>query len=353
MYHLCNGYSLFTEDLEHIDARLVGDWERLRGAHLFITGGTGLFGRWLTEALLFANQTRDLGLSLTILTRDPRRFRATAPVLAERPELSLLGGSLTDFIVPDGAAFSHILHLASESNPHGAKDWAARHMHAALEGTSRVLDMAAAQKAALLLTSSGAIYGLADTIGNQLWVEGPAGPADYLSEKSVYGQSKRMMEIMTAIAAETHGFRALITRCFAFAGPHLPLDSNYAIGNFIGDALAGHDIVVNGDGTPLRSYLYMADLVIWLLAILLRGKTCCPYNVGGDQAISIAALARLVADCAGTGSKVLIKGQPVPSSAPSTYLPDLRRVKSGLGLEVAISLEEGIRRSLAWYRQFP
>jgi nucleoside-diphosphate-sugar epimerase len=353
MYQLSNGYSLFTEDLEHIDASLVGDWECLRGAHLFITGGTGLFGRWLTEALLFSNQTRDLGLSLTILTRDPRRFRATAPALAERPELRLLAGRLTDFTVPDGGSFTHILHLASESNPDGAGNWAARHMHTALEGTRRVLDLAAAQKAALLLTSSGAVYGQDDAVINHLWVEGHAGPADYLSEKSVYGQSKRMMEIMTAMAAQTHGFRALITRCFAFAGPHLPLDSNYAIGNFIGDALAGRDIVVNGDGTPLRSYLYMADLVIWLLAILLRGKTCCPYNVGGDQAVSIAALARLVANCAGTDSKVVIKGQPVPSSAPSTYLPDLSRAETGLGLRVAISLEEGIRRCMAWHRQSP
>jgi dTDP-glucose 4,6-dehydratase len=354
MYHFRKGYSLFAEDLDHIDATLAQDWQHLRGARLFITGGTGLFGRWLIESLLFANKTRDLGLSLTVLSRDPQRFLTReAPALAQRAELTFLAGRLTDFVVPESACFTHVLHLASESNPTQAPDWAGRHMNAALEGTRRVLELAAAKRIeALLLTSSGAVYGQADAITDQRCVEGPAGSADFLSEKTVYGQAKRMMEIMTAIAAETHGFRALMTRCFAFVGPHLPLDSNFAIGNFIGDALAGRDILVRGDGTPLRSYLYMADLVIWLIAILVRGKTCFPYNIGGDQAVSIAELARIVAGCAGSGSKIVIKAQTVPGVAPTAYLPALGRAETDLGLAVAIGLEEGIRRSLAWHRQY-
>lgn len=346
-----NGFTLFQEDLEHVARHLDEDWTRLRGAHLFITGGTGFFGKWLLESLLWANETRGLGMRITVLSRSPERFLAErAPHLRDRLGLAFVAGGLMDFEFP-GDACSHIVHAASETNLEQSSDWAQRHLNAALGGTQRLIDMAARHRSeALLLTTSGAVYSPMDSIVDDRCVEGPAGLADYASERIVYGQSKRMMEIMTSVAAQQAGFRALIARCFAFVGPYLPLEANYAIGNFLRDALAGRDIVVGGDGTPLRSYLYAADLAVWLLRILVRGGTGVPYNVGGDEAISIGELAHRVAQASGNAGAVQIKGKPVPGAKPSAYLPSLSRAREQLGLDVYIPLSEALERTLDWHR---
>lgn len=345
------GYSLFQQDLEHVEARLAEDWDSLRGARIFITGGTGFFGLWLVECLLHANDRQKLGLAMTVLSRDPERFLATrAPHLKNRDGLRFIRGSISD-IADAGGPYSHIVHAASESNVDNRPNWSARHLESAIEGTRRLLDIAARHRTkAVLLTSSGAVYSQTDRIVGQRCVEGPAGIADYASEKNVYGQAKRMMEIMAAVGAQAHGYRALIARCFAFVGPYLPLDANYAVGNFIGDVLHGRDIVVGGDGTPLRSYLYASDLVVWLLTILVKGKNAYPYNVGSGEAVSIAELARIVSKCAGRSDSVVIKQKPVPGAEPNTYLPDVSRARNDLGLTVNIGLAESIERTLDWHR---
>ena len=346
-----SGHTLFQRDLEHIAAQLEGDLAQLRDAHLFITGGTGFFGIWLLESLLWANEKHTLNLRVTVLSRSPEKFlEQRAPHLRGRAGLNFVAGSLTDFDAP-ADAYSHILHAASETNLDQSGDWAQRHLDGAIDGTRRLLDMAAAHRSeAVLITTSGAVYSPMDSVVDNLCVEGPAGVADYASERIVYGQSKRMMEIITSVAAQQHGYRALIARCFAFVGPYLALDSNYAIGNFIRDALAGREIVVGGDGTPLRSYLYAADLVVWLIRVLTRGRSGVPYNVGGDEIVSIGELARTVAKVAGTPDKVVIKGTPLPGAKPSAYLPSLERAAAELDLQVSIPLEEAIRRTMEWHR---
>jgi dTDP-glucose 4,6-dehydratase len=165
-----------------------------------------------------------------------------------------------------------------------------------------------------------------------------------------YGHSKRASEFLVAAHAERFHFQACSARCFAFVGAYLPLDINYAIGNFIGDALCGRQIQVNGDGTPLRSYLYMADLAIWLWVLLLRGHHGRCYNVGSDQAISIAQLAQLVADIVNPSARISIAKEPTPGQLPLRYVPSIERARSELQLQPWVELSNAIERTVAWNR---
>ncbi|HEX6464822.1 MAG TPA: hypothetical protein VFZ98_10225, partial [Vicinamibacterales bacterium] len=122
------------------------------------------------------------------------------------------------------------------------------------------------------------------------------------------------------------------------------------VGNFLRDKLAGRPIQVNGDGTPLRSYLYAADLSVWLWTILFRGVPLRPYNVGSPDPISVGELANLVADAGEPHVSVKIAGRPQPAQAKARYVPDVSRARDELGLEVTVGIEEAIQRTLAWHR---
>lgn len=344
-----DGFTLLREDLDHVARHAETAWPALRGARIFLTGGTGFFGRWMVESLLWANQRLGLGADLVVLSRDPDSFVGNrAPHLRSRPGLEFLRGDMTDFHY-DGPPCSHIVHAASEANLDRDPCWAGRHLRTALGGTMRLTQMAARHKPdALLVLTSGAVYRDAPATGNRC-VEDHCGLDDCLDEKTVYGYAKRTMELLVAAGAAESGYRAVIARCFSFCGPYLPLDANYALGNFLRDAMAGRPIVVSGDGTPLRSYLHMADLTSWLWVLLAKGTSGRPYNVGGDQATSVAELARLIARVAG-GGPVEIRGTPVPGRPPAAYLPSIERASQELGLGVRIDLETAIARTLLWLR---
>lgn len=342
------GFSLSRQDLDHISGGIAPLRDALAGASILITGGTGFFGMWLVEGLLWAEAAHALGLRLAILSRDGDRFLSgRGGHLRGQSNLTVLTGDVASF-EDGGRRFTHIIHAANEGDTGHS---AVRHLDAALGGTRRIIELAAAHGTdAVLLTSSGAVYRPVDPRFSGPSVEGPTGPSDYTAYRAVYAEAKRMMETMIAAGSERHGFRATIARCFAFTGAWLPLDGGLAMGNFIRDALAGRDIVVAGDGTAIRSYLYGADLAIWLLTVLARGENCRPYNVGGAEAISIADLARLVSGAAGLPNGVVVRKQASPGDPRDIYLPDLTRTTEELGLQATIDIRQAVRRTFDWYR---
>ena len=326
---------------------------------IFITGGTGFFGKSILDYRL-----RHPGFladaEITILSRDPAAFIAANPRLANQPGIRFISGDVRTFSTTDftdytdcptptthnpcnpcnpwfpSAHFDTVIHAATAAVTTLSDD----EMYSTIvDGTRHVLEFAKSCGAKrILFTSSGAVYGPQTA---------PVDEETATNPTTAYGRGKLAAE---RLCVES-GVPSLIARCFAFTGPYLNRRIHYAIGNFIQDCLDGKDIVIKGDGTPLRSYLYADDLVEWLFAILDRGEPGRPYNVGSPEGLSIRKLAETVRATLGTKNEIQILGNPCNpcnpwlKPAPSTYVPIVTRAETELGLRVTVPLSEAIRKS--------
>lgn len=333
-------------DLIHVHDQLGVDWEVLRGKRIFFTGGTGFVGKWLLATLLYANFERALNCEIVLLSRDPDRFRKKFPTLAMAPGVKLFAGDVRSFELPP-MPFDMVIHGALDVASSGG---AVETMDTCYKGTRRVLDFAGQCGARdFLLLSSGAVYGRQPP-GLERLTESWFGAPDPLAPNSAYGSGKRVAECLSVHYGRAINMRVKIARCFAFIGAYLPLDKHFAIGNFIRDALRGNDIIIHGDGTPVRSYLYAADLAAWLWTIALRGKDGMAYNVGGDEMLSIADLAHAVNTALRTNVAVIRALSPAADVLPERYVPDISKAMTELGLKPLVSLPDAIERTACWAR---
>lgn len=337
-----------SPDLNHILEHTRDLWDELRGERIFITGGTGFFGCWLLESLLWANDRLNLNCRATVLSRSPDLFRTKAPHLAEHKSVSVMQGDIRTYDFPEGE-FSHIIHAATEASAKLNAENPLLMLDTIVEGTRHTLNFAKACNAKkFLLTSSGAVYGRQPPDMTHI-PEVYMGAPDPLAPGASYGEGKRMAEHLCALYANS-SLETKIARCFAFVGPYLPLDIHFAIGNFILDGLSRRPIVIKGDGTPHRSYLYAADLVIWLWAILLRGEACRPYNVGSEKSLSIMEVAERVAKGFKPTALVERRGIPNPQKAIERYVPGTSRAKNQLGLHTLVTIDNAISKTIEFYR---
>ena len=336
-----------VEQLDEVLLPYVQSWRKLQGRRLFLTGGTGTVGPWLLELFCRANALWSLDARILVLSRNPGAFAAKCPHLAADPAVSFLAGDIRDFPALEGPC-DLVIHGAADTGGDLSYTDLLGHLETIVQGTRHLLDRALEAGAArVLMLSSGAVYGPQPADLERI-PETFTGAPDCLNPGTRYGQGKRMAEHLCMVYRHQFGLDAVVARGFALAGPHLPLDSHLALGNFIRDALAGGPIEVLGDGTPYRSYLYAADYAMACWLILLEGYPGRAYNVGSGEAVQIGALARLVADPLGLA--VVVRGSPVPGVPPERYVPSVQRIQDELGFRAKIDLPETLRRTMDWYR---
>ncbi|MDR3568516.1 MAG: NAD-dependent epimerase/dehydratase family protein [Syntrophobacteraceae bacterium] len=337
---------MLARDLEHILLNTQNIWDDLAGKDIFITGGTGFYGCWLLESLIHANRRLNLNTRITVLTRNPDAFAKKAPHLAHNPSVRLIAGDVRSFDFPPGS-FSHIIHAATDTDSGFYSD-PIEIIKTIVDGTRHTLEFAChcgAKK--FLFTSSGAVYGKQPYELSHLPEEYMGGP-NPVDTSAAYAEAKRMAEQLCVLYSTRHDIAVKIARGFAFVGPYMAENAHFAIMNFIRDGVSGRKIQIRGDGTPCRSYLYSADLAIWLWTILVRGESRRPYNVGSEKGLSIAELANLVAEALPDSPGVEILGRPNPGQPRERYVPSTFRAHSALGLEEHISLLDSIQRTSRW-----
>lgn len=335
-------------DLNHIIEHTQELWSELRGERLFITGGTGFFGCWLLESFCFACDRLKLNANAVVLTRNPEMFLKKAPHLANHSAITLYKGNILDYEFPEGT-FAFVIHAATEASTALNNENPLLMFDTIVEGTRRTLEFASTHGTGkLLLTSSGAVYGQQPS-GITHIHETFTGAPNPIEPGSVYGEGKRAAEMLCCLFAQQSNLEVKIARCFTFVGPYLPIDTHFAVCNFIHDASQGKPILIKGDGTSYRSYLYAADLAIWLWKILFKGATGGAYNVGSERAISISALARKIGSLFNNSQNVITIRNATSEISHSRYVPNTKRAQAELGLQEWIGLDEALKRTILYY----
>jgi UDP-glucuronate decarboxylase len=311
--------------------------------HIFITGGTGFFGKALLKHWV-SNDNPELGeAKFTILSRNPDDFKSAYGSLLSGLDVRLVAGDILESQTLPEEDYSYILHAATDSTK-GLKLAPLERSEQIIDGTRNVLDLALrCDMPRVLMVSSGAVYGNISHFPNGV-PEDYCGMPNPLNPENAYGVAKRHAEHLCALYKCEYGLESVIARCFAFVGEDLPLNEHFAIGNFIRDAFGGNDIIIKGDGTPVRTYLDQRDLAKWLTDIMLYGVSGSAYNVGSNEKITLAELARIVSEISDTSSDIQILGKPPEGQTASrnVYVPSIDRAQKKLGLKVRFSLSEAI-----------
>jgi nucleoside-diphosphate-sugar epimerase len=337
-----------TEDLRHVFELTLPLWSSAAGNTFFITGGTGFFGRWLLETFAHVNDALALEMRATVLTRDPHRFQQLAPHLANRQDIRFEAGDVRTFSCAP-QPFTHVIHAAAEPGAISTDAAVVQMANGIVAGTSRVLEYAkVCGSKNFLFTSSGAVYG-SQPAELDAMPENFAPSDGFSASNPGYGEAKRVAEQLCIGQARAGAFEPKIARCFGFVGPGMPLDGHFAVGNFIRDALHGRSIAVRGDGRPVRSYLYAADLATWLWTILFKGHSERAYNVGSNRAVTVSEAATVVSSLAKVGVDIL--NQTTIGISGSRYVPDVSRAHDELGLSETIGLEKGCSKTLKWFEE--
>lgn len=338
------------DDLEEVCAHLEPFRHELGGRSIFLAGCTGFIGRWLLDALHWASEAHGYGLRLTALVRSSDMLLRRFPELAKRKELTLVEGSfpnLPEDAIPPFDLAIHGVTLHDDGTP----AWPAQLCATLCQGSENFMRLAQRRGCRrVLYLSSGAVYGC-PALGKGFPItEEEATLRQRLRQSSLYGESKRYLELMLTALGQSCGIEITVARCFAFCGRHLNMSRANALPSILQDALAGREIILTGDGLAQRSFLYGTDMAVHLLACLVHGADGAAYNVGSARAVTIRELAEIIAHLAGGRSNVRVLGQPNHGNAPSRYVPDTRRIQEKLGVRETVELNEGLRRTLLWAR---
>lgn len=319
---------------------------------ILLTGGTGFFGKWLSQSLIAMNERWSLNNRVHLLTRDPKKSLESSPWLNGRPDIHWIGGDVRK--IESKIKFTTIIHGAAAASQTLNENQPDEMYGTIVDGTKQVLKLTEGGSCRRFqLVSSGAVYGrqppeLMNTPEDFKGEPDPANPS------SAYGRAKRVAEAM--VLNSQPRFQVTIPRCFAFIGPYLPLDLHFAAGNFLNHIVKNETIRIEGDGTPMRSYLYAADLIVWQLVALLSKNSPQVFNVGSGQALSIRELAEVMhkvgcevkPERKNLTEPVVIKKTPKPGALPERYVPSVDLAKKSMGLEVWTDMPTAIAKTLKW-----
>ena len=312
--------------------------QEVGNSSFFVTGGSGLFGSWILSFFDWCVERKYSEPELTILSRQER---------SSSSRIKFICGDIENFQNHDTKS-TYTLHMAapSASETFRCMDEINK-FYVLAKGAENLLNYARlnTEKRTLIL-SSGAVYGGFDETRVSAISESDRQAPAYAESLQALSMGKRVAEFLTKEFWDRGQIDASVARCFGFIGPGLPTNLHYAVGNFVAQAVKGEDIVINGSGKPIRSFMYLGDMVFWIMTILLRGKSGEDYNVGSREGINIFNLANEIVAVLGAKSKIVVLGESDETSGNPPnyyYVPDTRKAERELALFCRASLQESIK----------
>jgi len=303
-----------------------------------VTGAAGFIGSHLCESLL-GRECEVVGID-NFITGSPDNL--TSMWTAER--FTFMKRNVTEYIHVDGPV-DWVLHFASPASPLDYLELPIQTLKVGALGTHNALGLAKAKNAGFLLASTSEVYGdpLVHPQREDYWGNvNPVGP------RGVYDEAKRFGEAITMAYHRVHAVNTRIVRIFNTHGPRMRLKDGRAIPAFMTQALSGSPLTVFGDGSQTRSFQFVSDLVDGLWKLMERGGSD-PINIGNPQELTLLELAKRIIRLAGSRSEIVFR--PLPEDDPKVRQPDIGRARTRLGWEPRVDTDEGLKLTLAWFRQ--
>jgi dTDP-glucose 4,6-dehydratase len=301
-----------------------------------ITGAAGFIGSHLAETLLDRDYTV-VGID-NLLTGDT----ANISHLQNR-DFTFIKHDVTNYIYIDGPV-DYVLHWASPASPIDYLELPIPTLKVGALGTHKALGLALAKRARFVLASTSEVYGdpLEHPQKESYW-----GNVNPIGPRGVYDEAKRFAEAMTVAYHRYHQLDAKIVRIFNTYGPRMRVKDGRAVPAFISQALRNEDVTIFGDGTQTRSFTYITDLVDGIIKLMLSDVND-PVNIGNPRETTIEEIAKIIIKMTGATSKIVYR--PLPTDDPKVRQPDITRARTLLKWEPKVSLEEGLVKTLAYFR---
>src|SRR5258705_22262 len=304
---------------------------------VLVTGAAGFLGSHLCDRFIKEGY-RVIGMD-NLITGDPRNIEH----LFKLKEFEFYHHDVSKFVHVPGQ-LDYILHFASPASPIDYLKIPIQTLKVGSLGTHNLLGLARVKKSRILVASTSEVYGDPNVHPQTEEYYGNVNP---VGPRGVYDEAKRFAEAMTMAYHRYHGLDTRIVRIFNTYGPRMRPNDGRVVSNFIVQALRGEPLTVYGDGSQTRSFCYVDDLIEGILRLFERG-TADPTNIGNPHEFTVRQLAERV--LALTGSKSKIVERPLPVDDPQVRQPDISAARSKLGWEPAISLDEGLRRTIEYFR---
>lgn len=259
------------------------------------------------------------------------------------PDFQFIYYDVTNYIHVPGN-LDYILHFASPASPVDYLKYPIQTLKVGSLGTHKVLGLAKAKKARVLVASTSEVYGdpLVHPQNEDYW-----GNVNPIGLRGVYDEAKRFQEAMTMAYHRYHGVETRIVRIFNTYGPRMRLDDGRALPQFVGQALRGEDLTVYGDGSQTRSFCYVSDLIEGIYRLLLSDEVY-PVNIGNPEEITILDFAKEVLKYIDTPSKIVFK--ELPADDPKIRQPDISKAKKILNWEPKVSRSEGLKLTIEYFK---